>query len=73
MATAPDSRFGADEQRRDADHVSFLKHRRFRWMKIGTVISLVALVTYLLIDVEPRHNGGSWYGYTLGTIGAPDP
>ena len=70
MATAPDSRFGADEQRRDADHVSFLKHRRFRWMKIGTVISLVALVTYLLIDVEPRHNGGSWYGYTLGTIGA---
>jgi hypothetical protein len=23
-----------------------------------------------LVDVTPRHNGGSWYGYTLGTIGA---
>jgi hypothetical protein len=23
-----------------------------------------------MIDVQPRHNGGSWYGYTLGTIGA---
>ena len=23
-----------------------------------------------LIDVRPRHNGGSWYGYLLGTIGA---
>lgn len=70
MATAHDSRFGADEKRRDADHVSFLKHRRFRWLKIGTVISLIALASYLLIDVQPRHNGGTWYGYTLGTIGA---
>jgi hypothetical protein len=25
---------------------------------------------YAMIDVQPRHNGGSWYGYTLGTIGA---
>jgi hypothetical protein len=24
----------------------------------------------MLIDVEPRPNGGSWYGYTLGTIAA---
>ena len=24
---------------------------------------------YALIDQEPRPNGGSWYGYTLGTIG----
>ncbi|MET0137808.1 MAG: hypothetical protein ABW192_05435, partial [Sphingobium sp.] len=24
---------------------------------------------YLLVDVKPRHNGGSWYGYTLGTVG----
>ncbi len=23
----------------------------------------------MLIDVQPRPNGGSWYGYTLGTIG----
>ena len=23
---------------------------------------------YAYADVEPRPNGGSWYGYTLGTI-----
>lgn len=70
MATAHDSRFGGDEKRRDADHVSFLKHRRFRWLKGALLISIIALVSYFLVDVEPRHNGGSWYGYTLGTIGA---
>lgn len=70
MATAHDSRFGGDEKRRDADHVSFLKHRRFRWLKAALLISIIALVSYFLVDVEPRHNGGSWYGYTLGTIGA---
>jgi len=31
---------------------------------------LICIVSYLFIDVSPRHNGGSWYGYTLGTIGA---
>ncbi|WP_120077239.1 hypothetical protein [Aurantiacibacter odishensis] len=69
MATTNEG-FTAGEKRRDADHVSFLKHRRFRWLKVALVLSLVALVSYLLVDVEPRHNGGSWYGYTLGTIGA---
>ena len=51
-------------------HDSFLRHRDYRWLKIASVLSLVALVAYLFIDVAPRHNGGSWYGYTLGTIGA---
>ncbi|MEM8695315.1 MAG: hypothetical protein AAGE05_04760 [Pseudomonadota bacterium] len=32
-------------------------------------ISITMIVAYLLVDVEPRHNGGSWFGYTLGTIG----
>lgn len=51
-------------------HDSFLRHSNFRWLKIATVLSIVSLAVYLLVDVEPRHNGGSWYGYTLGTIGA---
>jgi hypothetical protein len=33
------------------------------------MFSLLAIVSYLIIDVQPRHNGGSWYGYTLGSIG----
>jgi hypothetical protein len=55
---------------RSAAHDGFLRHRNFRWAKIAGAASLVAFVAYLLIDVEPRPNGGSWYGYVLGTIGA---
>jgi hypothetical protein len=54
----------------DASHEGFLRHRRYRWLKIASALSLLALLSYVLIDVQPRHNGGSWYGYTLGTIGA---
>ena len=51
-------------------HDSFLRHGGFRWLKIATAIMLVCIVSYIFIDVSPRHNGGSWYGYTLGAIGA---
>ena len=51
-------------------HDSFLRHRNFRWLKIAAAISGIAILGYALVDVEPRHNGGSWYGYMLGTIGA---
>lgn len=54
----------------DTLHDGFLRHRNFRWLKIALSISFVAILGYALIDVEPRPNGGSWYGYTLGTIGA---
>jgi hypothetical protein len=70
MASAAGSKFAADEQRRDSDHESFLVHRRMRWFKVALALSLVAIVGYALADVKPRPNGGSWYGYTLGTIGA---
>ena len=51
-------------------HDGFLRHANFRWLKIFVFICLVSIVSYFWIDVQPRHNGGSWYGYTLGTIGA---
>lgn len=69
MATKAANRYTLDEKRRDADHVSFLKHRRWRWLKVALVLSVVAGLGYALIDQEPRPNGGTWYGYTLGTIG----
>ncbi len=69
MASTAKTRFRADEKRRDADHVSFLKYRGWRWLKIALLLSIAAAVGYALIDQEPRPNGGSWYGYTLGTIG----
>ena len=52
-----------------ASHEGFLRHRNFRWLKVALLLSFLALLGYALIDVHPRHNGGSWYGYTLGTIG----
>ena len=51
-------------------HDGFLRHAGYRWLKISSAIMLICIVSYLFIDVSPRHNGGSWYGYTLGTIGA---
>jgi hypothetical protein len=62
-------RFSQDEKRRDSDHVSFLKHRRFRWLWIALVLCGASIAGYLMIDHDPRPNGGTWYGYTLGTIG----
>ncbi|NCP13702.1 MAG: hypothetical protein GW858_06000 [Sphingomonadales bacterium] len=62
-------RFTQDEKRRDSDHVSFLKHRGFRWLWIALALSAASIAGYVLIDQEPRPNGGTWYGYTLGTIG----
>lgn len=51
-------------------HEGFLRHAGYRWLKIALAASLTALVIYLFHDARPRPNGGSWYGYTLGTIGA---
>jgi hypothetical protein len=53
-----------------ASHEGFLRHRRFFWLKAALALSFMALLGYALIDVQPRHNGGSWYGYLLGTVGA---
>ncbi len=53
-----------------ASHESFLRHRQFRWLKVAAAISFLAILVYMLVNVQPRHNGGSWYGYILGTIGA---
>lgn len=58
-----------DRLRSDGSHESFLQHKRFRWLKIASMICVIAIVSYGLVDVRPRHNGGTWYGYTLGTIG----
>ena len=69
MATKAGNRFKQDERRRDSDHVSFLKHRRFRWLWIALALSAASIAGYLLIDQQPRPNGGSWYGYTLGSVG----
>ena len=58
------------ERVRERKHEGFLRYAGFRWAKISGGLCLLIIVSYVLVDVTPRHNGGSWYGYTLGTIGA---
>jgi hypothetical protein len=61
----------APRVRRDkvTSHESFLTYANGRWWKTALAIVAVCFLSYALIDVQPRHNGGTWYGYTLGTIG----
>jgi hypothetical protein len=62
---------GVERTRLDGgSHEGFLRHRKFRWLKVAVLLSLITTIVYLMVDIEPRHNGGSWLGYTLGTIGA---
>lgn len=64
------STFQRTERKPVTDHEGFLRHRQFRWLKTALALALVSLVAYCVADVEPRPNGGSWIGYTLGSIGA---
>lgn len=52
-------------------HLSILTHARYRylWVALGTLLaSLIAYVWHDPTGAPP--NGGTWLGYTLGTIGA---
>lgn len=69
MTSAAQDRFRQSETRHDADHVSFLQHKYFRWLWVALIVSGAAIASYYSVDQEPRPNGGSWLGYTLGTIG----
>lgn len=51
-------------------HTSFLAHRRGFWAKIALLICATAIGLYVFADASPVRNGGSWAGYTLGSIGA---
>lgn len=53
-----------------AAHEGFLRHKKFRWLKIGIALSVAAIVGYLWVDEKPHPSGGSAYGYLLGTVGA---
>jgi len=52
----------------DARHEGFLRHANFRWLKASALLCLLAGLVYALADISPRPSGGTWYGYTLGTV-----
>lgn len=61
---------GALGTSRIGENEGFLRHRRWRWAKIASIAVVVAVLIYAIDDPQPVPNGGSAYGYILGTIGA---
>lgn len=51
-------------------HESFLVHAGFRYLKVALLLSVAAIAAYIWHDPPGGPNGGTWLGYTLGTIGA---
>lgn len=58
------------ERRASAAHGSFLRHRNYFYAKLAVVLCVIALGLYVFTSPTPRHNGGTWLGYGLGTISA---
>ncbi len=51
-------------------HYSILEYANFRWFKLGVALVAVASVAYVWHQPPVRPYGGTWLGYTLGTVGA---
>ncbi len=51
-------------------HQTILNHAGYRYFWFAILLSIASLVAYIWHDPVGAPNGGSWLGYTLGTIGA---
>ena len=55
-------------------HESFLRHAGYRWLWLALVLSLVSAAWFVWLDRQGGfslpHAGGTWFGYTSGTVGA---
>src|SRR5262245_21950563 len=51
-------------------HQSFVTYKIFRCAIFAGVLSTASIVAYLIDSPRDSQNGGTWLGYTLGTIAA---
>lgn len=51
-------------------HQSILEYARFRWLKVALWSCVAAGAAYLWHEPALKPYGGTWLGYTLGTVGA---
>jgi len=51
-------------------HESILVFRKRRYLWVALALSGLSIAAYLLHDPQEPPNGGTWLGYTLGTLGA---
>lgn len=49
---------------------NLFNHKQFAYLKWATALVLLSAFAYLLDQPRINANGGTWLGYTLGTIGA---
>ncbi len=51
-------------------HQSFLRYGNAAYLKLAVMLALISVAAYWWYDPIEPHNGGTWLGYTLGTVGA---
>jgi hypothetical protein len=51
-------------------HQSILEYARFRWFKVALGLSVLAGAVYVWHEPRLKPYGGTWLGYSLGTVGA---
>ncbi len=51
-------------------HESFISYRSFFYLKVALGLCLAAMLAYAIHAPADPPNGGTWLGYTLGTLGA---
>lgn len=51
-------------------HGTFLEYKKFRYLKLATLASVAAIAAYAFHRPPTSPYGGTWLGYTLGTVGA---
>jgi hypothetical protein len=51
-------------------HYSILEYAKFRWFKLAILLATTAAGLYLWHEPPLKPYGGTWLGYTLGTVGA---
>ncbi len=63
---------GHTERVRQRTHEGFLRHKHFLFAQIATALCVVAVGVYFVTAARLQEppSGGSWIGYTLGTISA---
>ena len=49
---------------------TFLEYSAYRYLKISALLAALAIVAYTLSRPAVGHYGGTWLGYTLGSVGA---
>ena len=49
-------------------HQSFVNYRNYRYGTLATLATVATIVAYMLDKPRVPPNGGTWLGYTLGTV-----